>query len=146
MCEVRRRNPTIEYLRQALRADRQIDALLERAEMYRNRSMQATSRATATRTSGTGSRSRVEDCVMEMLELEDAMKAEISELAAKVAEIERVIDQVRDDRYRDLLRWRYLNGWTWERIAEGLDLKDVRWVYEMHGRALKEIEKILRVH
>lgn len=143
MTEVRKRNPTIEYLRRALRADRRIDALIERSARYMDRATRATSRMTATRTSGTSGRSSMEDSVLELVELSDALLAEIDVLTAAVREIEEVIARVPDDRHRDLLRWRYLNGWTWERITAGLGLSDVRWVHRMHGKALLEVGKFL---
>ncbi len=136
-------NPTIQYLRQALRADRRIDALIERAEHYREQAVRATGRATATRVSGTGMRSNVEAGVCKLVDLSRDLERLAEELAEVVRQIEREIDRVQDDRHRDLLRWRYLNGWRWERIAEAMGYTDVKWLYKLHGRALVEFEKFL---
>lgn len=146
--ETKRRtiNPTVRYLRGALRADRKIDALIERSVKYRHRAEQATGRITATRNSGTGRRSQVEDSVIALVDLSRELVDQAETLAAKVREIEAVIDQVEDDRYRDLLKWRYLNGWTWERITEAMGRENVSWTHELHGYALREVEKNLPYH
>ena len=61
-------------------------------------------------------------------------------------EIEDVIAAVPDGRLRMLLRYRYIDGMTWERIAVNMNFKDVRHVYRLHGSALSLIsEKSLNV-
>jgi len=143
--EVRERkmNPTIEYLGQVLRADHKLDALIERSQRYMDHATRATSRLTATRVSGTGHRSNVEDAVLAMVDLSREIEREMSLFVEKVREIDAMIAKVPDDRHRDLLRWRYLNGWPWDRISEGLGCER-RWTLAMHGRALLEVEKNLK--
>lgn len=50
-------------------------------------------------------------------------------------EIEDVIAAVPDVRLRMLLRYRYIDGMTWERIAVNMCM-DARWIRRLHGRAL----------
>lgn len=50
-------------------------------------------------------------------------------------EIEDVIAAVPDGRLRMLLRYRYIDGMTWERIAVNMCM-DARWIRRLHGRAL----------
>ncbi len=54
-------------------------------------------------------------------------------------EIEVAIGTVEDERLRLLLRYRYIDGWTWERIAVELNYA-YRNVTRLHGRALDEIK------
>ena len=44
------------------------------------------------------------------------------------------------DRYRDILRWRYVNGWKWERIAKEMNYSDMKWLWNLHRRALEALE------
>jgi len=142
--EVRERkpNPTIEYLNQALHADRQIDSLIEHSQRCMEHATRATSRLTATRIGGTGRRSNVEDAVLAMVDLSREIERETNLYIEKVREIRAVIAKVPDNRHRLLLRWRYVNGWRWDRIAEGLNVSDRSWVWELHGKALLEVEKV----
>ena len=52
--------------------------------------------------------------------------------------IEDAISTVPDGRLRLLLEYKYIEGMTWERIADKMD-KSYQWVCELHGRALEQI-------
>lgn len=84
----------------------------------------------------------MEDAVCALVDLSRELIQKANALADTVREIEAAIDKVPDDKHRDLLKWRYLNGWTWERITEGMGRLDVSWTHQLHGRALLEIKKI----
>lgn len=60
----------------------------------------------------------------------------------KLREIEKRIDAVEDDRYRAILKWRYINFASWEQIADQMG-RTVRHVTRLHGDALKEFSKTL---
>ena len=49
------------------------------------------------------------------------------------------IDAVEESRLREVLELYYIDRFTWEQVAERIGLRDVRWVYELHGRALKQV-------
>ena len=68
----------------------------------------------------------------------DKRTAELNEVKT---EILRAINKVDNSAYRLLLTLRYIRFMTWERIAEEMNYKDVRWVYRLHGRALRECDK-----
>lgn len=60
-----------------------------------------------------------------------------AELYEVKAEILKAINKVDNSTYRLLLTLRYIRFMTWERIAEEMNYRDVRWVYRLHGRALR---------
>lgn len=128
-----------EYLRQLLRRDARINALIERRQRYREL---ADVRGVAYGdVSGGGSRhgSAVEDCAVRIVELEREIDRRIDEYVDLVRQAEAAIDRVPDARCRDVLRYRYLSGWTWEKIAEQMHY-DERWVRHLHGLALLQVE------
>lgn len=54
-----------------------------------------------------------------------------------------IIAQVADEDQRWLLTMRYINGYTWEKIAVEMDFT-YQWVAgPLHGAALQDVEKIL---
>lgn len=110
------------YLSQVRQADRRIDALLERRRRYRE---------LAERRGG-----RVE--ALEGLERD--IDARIDAYAGLVREIEGVIDRVEEAPCREVLRYRYLNGWSWQVISDRTHYsKD--WLWRLHARGLEEIGK-----
>ena len=55
-----------------------------------------------------------------------------------VNRIERALAKMPNERYQALLRDRYINCKTWERLAVEYGYEDVRGIYYLHGKALEE--------
>lgn len=126
-----------EYLRQLSRKDARIKALLERQRRYRELAERRT--AVYRDTPGGGQRhvSPVEEYATKIIDLEREIVRRIDEYADLTREVEAAIDRIGDDRYRDVLRFRYINGWGWEKIAREMHY-ELRWLHYLHGRALQE--------
>ena len=60
-------------------------------------------------------------------------------------EIMSAIDKVEDYRLHDLLVNRYINFYTWEKIAEDMDYSVVH-IYRLHGQALKEFQNVMECY
>ena len=84
-------------------------------------------------------RSRMADCVMGMIEIENDIKKEMAELIRLKGEIRRTINEVGNIEYRSLLERRYLAYKTWEEIADELGYT-VRHIHRLHGKALLEVK------
>lgn len=70
---------------------------------------------------------------------EEKAKAEIA-----LREIVTAIDSVQDERQKELLTRRYINGEEFLKISEAMNYSEPA-VYVIHGRALVEINKYLRM-
>lgn len=129
-----------EYLRQLSRKDARIKALLERQRRYQELAERRTAVYRDMPGGGKKRVSPVEEYAVKIVDLEREIGRRIDEYADLTREIETAIDKVGDDRYRDILRFRYVNGWGWERIAREMHY-DRRQITRLHGLALLEIEK-----
>lgn len=79
--------------------------------------------------------------------LERQLEEKLCRLLAQREQLEGAIDRVSEDRLRLLLRYRYLNGWTWERIAVELNYDiEGRNVHKLHGKALDYIKLDTELH
>lgn len=81
------------------------------------------------------------DADIKVMELEDAIHAEIIELCAIKREVFEIIDAVEDERLRTLLELRYRNYLTFERIAVEMSYS-YDHVKHLHKEALKAVEAI----
>lgn len=81
------------------------------------------------------------DADIKVMELEDAIHAEIIELCAIKREVFETIDAVEDERLRTLLELRYRNYLTFERIAVEMSYS-YDHVKHLHKEALKAVEAI----
>ena len=110
-----------EYLSQARQAELRIEALLER----RRRCLELTRR----RGRGQAALDR----------LESELDRQIGEYAALALEIEGRIDGLDSELQRDVLRYRYLNGWSWREISNRMRYSP-SWVLKNHEDGLKALK------
>ena len=71
------------------------------------------------------------------------LEEQIRQYARTIALAEKVISQVPQEKYRQILTLRYLCGWSFRSISDELGYKDPNSVYRSHGWALMEAQKIL---
>ena len=128
---------TKQYLRQVRGIDRRIER--EEEQLERLRARVEAGRMSSVTGMPRGGTSDWTDTVHALIELERRVNARIREMCAlKIAAID-AIDRVKDARLRELLDCYYLKGMTWEQVAEAMGYKDARWVYVLHGRALRAV-------
>ena len=132
-----------EYLNQVLYIDNRINAKLSKIAYYRNLATKTSGVSGAGKTGGASRHSRVEYCVMKIVELENAANGDIDELVRLKGEIEAIIRKVERPIYRQLLELRYIAGLKWERVALDMNKSYVHVVHNLYPQALKIIEKIL---
>lgn len=114
-----------------------IAALQERRQRYEDL---ATS-ATAHYRSGPGGTKRVssvEEYAIKLADLSREMQLRADLFAEELRKIEAAIDAVEPALYRDVLKLRYLNGWSWNRITSQL-IYSPDYLWHLHGRALREV-------
>lgn len=126
-----------EYLEEIRQLDKIINAKIEQLEDLRH--MKIT--ATITDDIRTGEvKDRVGDTVAKICNLEWEINDDIDRLIDMKTEAIKKIESVKNVDCRVTLQLRYLNGKTWEHIAESLNYC-VSNIYKLHDKALREFEK-----
>ena len=131
-----------QYLRQMRAQSRRIDSLIAEkdrlkhiAEGVSGMSYDDVKVQSARVTPG----SRQTDAVCKLIDIEERITYEIDRYVDMREDAVRTIDMLPQGAERELLRYRYLCGLTWEKIAERMNY-EVRQIYRLHGRALQHIE------
>jgi len=73
--------------------------------------------------------------------LQQALDREIDEVVRQELAAMAQIDALADPRQREVLCYRYLNGWKWKEIARRMGYSP-DWVKHMHADAIKAIEML----
>jgi hypothetical protein len=129
-----------EYLRQLKYLDNRINAkLLEREQI---RTMAEKTTVSLSEKVQTSSRNKMGDVVVRLVELEELINKDIDKLVYLKEEAGDKINRISNDKYKIVLSMYYLSNKTFEEVAELTEMS-FRWVHKLHGRALKEFEKIL---
>ena len=125
-----------EFLRRARVIDRRVDEATERAERIRAR-LEAGRMSSLTGMPRGGAKDWTETADR-LIELEQRVNAQIREMVRwKLAAIDAIV-QVEEARLREVLELYYLDGYTWEQVAERMDITP-RWAQALHGQALLRV-------
>jgi ferritin-like metal-binding protein YciE len=124
------------YLQRYTKLKNAIDQKLSEYEQLRALCERATTTITGMPPSGRNSR---EDAYVRMIEMGDKINDEIDRYVDMRGEIEAAISTVEDITLQTLLRYRYLEGFTWEKVAVELNYC-WRQIIRLHGRALQDIK------
>lgn len=84
-----------------------------------------------------------ENLLIKIIEFRKELENDIARSIELKQEIMNVIYQLNNTELIQILHRRYLDFCRWEQIAVEMQCT-YRWIIKLHGRALKEIEKILK--
>lgn len=133
-----------EYLSQAMWLDKMIDTKIRHKESLEALAERVSVDFSREKVSGgTGSISPMEDAVVKLIDLSYEINDDIDKLVDLKREILETISLVEDYRYRSVLEMRYINGLKWDDIVKYSGY-DRRYLLKLHGKALIEIEKIIK--
>lgn len=127
-----------EFLNRGYQSRIRIRAKKERIENWRRIAESITAAIKPVAAFSSTPSKKVEDCVCNIIDLQEEIQEEIDGLVQVEREIGRAITKaVEDPTLRALLEMRYLNYLKWEEIAVRLDVT-FRWTMTLHRRALEE--------
>lgn len=93
------------------------------------------------RVQSSGNQQKMEKAVAEYVDIEESMNAELTEFVKTKQEIISVIQMLSPVHY-DLLHMIYVQFLAFDDVADKYD-KSYSWATTVHGRALKQVQKIL---
>ena len=82
---------------------------------------------------------RMAIAIANKIELEELIIKNIKKAQQEAAAIERAIQTLNNPIDRELMRLKYLDGLTWEEVAEKL-CRSRQWVTVLHGRILQKLK------
>jgi DNA-directed RNA polymerase specialized sigma subunit len=84
-------------------------------------------------TSGSGD--KMSEVVPAMIELDEKINTQITSIIEKQLKAEKVIQQIDNMKYRETLRWYYVQNLRWEEVAQRMNY-DISYVQRVNGQAL----------
>lgn len=127
-----------EYLLQARYLDERITSKTQQIASLNDLATRCTSTFSDMPRNPNHGGSKIEDCIIKIIELEESIKKDIEKLVDLKSEIMAVIKAVPNVEYQTLLEKRYLCFITWEQIAVDMNYS-IQHIHRMHSSALKEI-------
>lgn len=81
------------------------------------------------------------DRMAEIADYDKLLEEEIINLIRMQQAVNRIINTLKKPEHRAILTDYYINGYTWDRVAD-LNGYSTQHIYELHGEALKKLENI----
>jgi hypothetical protein len=132
------------YLEQPYRMNLKINSQLEQLEQMRSLTNKVTSSFGEERVSGTKSRSPMESAIIRVMMAENEINRLIDVFIEIKADISDNIQKLDSFENKMLLELRYLCFNSWDEISMKMNY-NISYIYKIHSRALKSMEKILNV-
>ena len=131
-----------DFFRQVQRAESELKILDAKLRHYEDLglSLGGSSGVIENKNRGT---SRVELAACGAVDALSALMDKKREYMAIISRAEAIIEKIPQERYRQILTYRYLCQWSFRSISDELQYNDPNSVYRAHGWALTEAQKIL---
>jgi len=133
---------TKDFLQQIELFDNHINNKLEELERLRSLTLKITSSLKQDVVSASGSQDKLGDAVAKIVDLQNEINQSIDLYVDRKREVNRVLEQIRDVDYFQVLSKRYLLYEPWEQIAMEMGYT-YRHITRLHGEALQAVRKIL---
>lgn len=133
---------TKAYLGQARFLDMRIKSKIQQIDSLRELATSCTAVLSDMPKSSNHGESKVERCVMKIIEVQEGLKDDIDSLVELKKEIMATIHAVEDVELQTLLEKRYLCFLSWEKIAVEMHYS-IQHIYRMHDEALSAVTEIL---
>jgi DNA-directed RNA polymerase specialized sigma24 family protein len=130
-----------DYLRQLKMLDRLIENKLAEKEQWKAMATSTTQQLTADRVQTSGNPQKMADAVCKIIEIEAEIDACIDSLVDTKRDVIKTLERLNPTEY-DLLHKVYVQFLTFEEVADKKG-KSYSWVTTVHGRALKNVQRIL---
>ena len=128
-----------EYLSQARNLDQRIITKTQMIDSLNDLATRCTTTYSDMPKSPNHGNSRLEECVMKIMDLEEQILHDMDKLVDLKKEITYVIRSISNSEYQDLLAKRYICCESWEKIAVDMNY-ELRYIHKLHSRALQEVK------
>lgn len=87
---------------------------------------------------------KMSEVVPKMMELDELINDQIQQIVEKQIQAEKIIRRIDSIKYRETLRWYYVENLKWHEVAERMNY-DIYYIQKLNGRALEEAEKFFDI-
>ncbi|MBO4898457.1 MAG: sigma-70 family RNA polymerase sigma factor [Clostridia bacterium] len=132
-----------EFFERGKLLSEEIRALTEAMSIAYAEATKTVSAPTSAAVKSSSLQNKRENAAIKYMELKAVITARLAELFKIKKEIFDFIEKIDDAKCRTVLINRYINGYTFEKIAETMYMNE-RWVYRIHKKALEICDEKLK--
>ena len=131
-----------DFLKQLPKLNKMIENKMAEVKQWRDVALGITTNTEGERVQSSGSQQKMADAVDRCVDMELEIDTLVDRLVDLKREITQIIEQLNTAEY-DVLHKLYIQGMTFDEVAQLKD-KSKSWVTTVHGRALKNMDCLLK--
>ena len=132
-----------EFFQQVRTAENELKMIAAKCRHYEDIGLSMAINISGMPSSGKKGTSRVEMAAVGATDALTALEAQRAHYSRIIAQAEAVINLIPQEKYRQILNYRYLCGWSFRSISDELEYNDPNSIYRAHGWALAEAQKVI---
>ncbi len=131
-----------EYLNQAYKTKQKIEIIEEKIQECKTLIERISPNMQIAKSKNSSQANYKEDIIIKLIEYENELKDNISLLIDNYKNANEIIEQIKNEDHKILLRLHYINYKSWAEVSEYMD-RTYQSIHGNHKNALAEIDKVL---
>jgi len=132
-----------EYLNQAYKTKQKIEIIEEKIQECKTLIERISPDIQMAKSKNVSQTNYKEDIIIKLIDYEDELKEKISLLIDNYKNVNEIIEQIKNEDHKIILRLHYINYKSWAEVSEYMD-RTYQSIHGNHKKALIEIENILK--
>ena len=132
-----------EFMERVRKAESELLAISAKKRHYLDLIQAIGAKMSSTVVQGSNTSSKTETAALGLYEMTKLLEEKEKEYVEIVKKAEEALAKIKQEKFRDILTYRYLCRWSWKSIRDQMGYKDEKSVYRCHGYALKELQKVM---
>ena len=132
-----------EFMLQVQRAENELLGISAKKRHYIDLVQAIGAKMSSTVVQGSNGASKTETAAIGLYEMTKLLEEKEKEYVELIKKAEELIAKISQQKFRDVLTYRYLCRHSWKTIRDEMDYKDEKSVFRCHGYALKELQKVM---
>lgn len=132
-----------EFMQSVRIAEKELIAISAKKRHYADLAQAIGSKMSSTVVQTSGNSSKTETAAIGLYEMTKLLEEKEKEYVELIKKAEEAIAKIKQEKFRLLLTYKYLCGWSWSSIRDELKYEDKKSVFRCHGYALRELQKVM---
>lgn len=132
-----------EFLLSVQKAEKELLVISAKKRHYLDLAQSIGAKISGTVVQASKGASKTEIAALGLYEMEKMLEEKEKEYVELIKKAEELLAKIKQDKFRDLLTYKYICNWSWRSIRDQLGYKDEKSVYRCHGYALRELQKLM---
>lgn len=132
-----------EFMMQVRTAELELIALSAKKRHYADLAQSIGAKMSSTVVQTSGNTSKTEIAAIGLYEMTKLLDEKEKEYCALIKKAEEAIAKIKQEKFREVLTYRYLCRWSWGSIRDQMGYKDKKSALRCHGYALRALQEVL---